>query len=109
VLKARLSGIGIEYRHAPELGGKPARPVPEQRDFIASMLPVVPGTCLMCSEGDYRKCHGHSTLALLFTELGIGVYQILLDGSVTGDRGDPEGQGLAGFPNKWPPRIATLK
>src|SRR5947209_7963153 len=86
-LKARLERIGITYRHTPELGGREPRSIRELREYIAGLLPLQPGTCFMCSEGDFRECHRHYFLAPLFIEVGITVEQIGTDSSLTQDDG----------------------
>lgn len=82
-----LESIGIAYHHEPRLGGKPPLPLSEQRALIEQSGPLTPGTCFMCSEGNFRECHRHYTLAPIFLELGVPVLQILPDGQIHRDTG----------------------
>ncbi len=86
-MRTSLAAIGIEYRHAPALGGKDPRPADELSEHIATLLPLEVGTAMMCSEGDFRKCHRHQLLAPVLIELGVGVRQIMQDGSLVEDTG----------------------
>lgn len=86
-MSEKLAAAGIGYLHVPELGGKNPRPIPELRAIVGRGLPLRDGTCLMCSEKDYRECHRHYLLAPLFIELGIEVVQLLADGSSIPDHG----------------------
>ena len=88
-LQASLSGIGIEYRHVPALGGKAPLPIAEQVAVLESLSPTFRTkiACLMCSEKKFMECHRHYTLAPLVTDLGFKFFEIQPDGSLVEDIG----------------------
>jgi len=68
-----LSSVGVFYIFkGKNLGGKA-----ENIDFeetIDEIIDIISGgenVCLMCSEGDYKKCHRHSILEPIFTQKGV--------------------------------------
>ena len=80
----------IHYLHVGELGGKNPLPISRQRSALTEILsratqPEV--ICFMCSEGDFRDCHRHYTLAPIIMDLGYEVHQINRDGSIEIDAG----------------------
>jgi uncharacterized protein (DUF488 family) len=78
------------YLHLPELGG---HQMFEARHVRRALQQLLDGAkeddrlCLMCSEGDFRQCHRHSSLTPVVIELGWKVLQIMKDGSVIEDLG----------------------
>ena len=84
-LSSSLSQIGIEYRHAPRLGGRDPLPTVDLRHEVESLLPRKERTCLLCSEGDPQNCHRHTLIAPILLDMGYTVLQILADGSVQED------------------------
>ena len=85
-MTALLEAQGIEYQHAPLLGGRNPLLAPEILLELRNYLPPVSATCFLCSEGDPQGCHRHSLIAPAVRGLGYSVVQILKDGSLWEDR-----------------------
>ena len=96
-LAATLASAGIEYRHAPELGGRlsgepgeerfPCIRVPAFRSYAARMGTAVwqealarelamPAPCFMCAETPWWRCH-RRLIAELLTARGNDVVHLL--------------------------------
>ena len=73
-----LSSVGVFYMYrGKNLGGKEENV--DYEETIDELVDIVVGgekVCVMCSEGDYRKCHRSSMLEPSFRERGFEVEHI---------------------------------
>ncbi len=101
-LARELEAHGIIYRWLGDrLGGKPGgtvqdydelRTSPGFRQSIARLLDLVNDhrTAIMCSEGDYRKCHRHGLITPALLDEGVQVLHILPDGALVSGEKEPK-------------------
>lgn len=73
-----LSSVGVFYMYrGKNLGGKEENI--DYEETIDELVDIVSGgenVCVMCSEGDYRKCHRSAMLEPSFRERGLDVVHI---------------------------------
>ncbi len=76
-----LSDVGVFYVfRGKNLGGKEENV--DYEETIDELVDIVVGgekVCVMCSEGDYRKCHRSEMLEPSFVERGLEVEHIMYD------------------------------
>jgi uncharacterized protein (DUF488 family) len=86
-LEQALEQAGIGYVWRPELGGLEPRPPAIILETLTGLFRDPRTMALMCSEGDFRKCHRHYLLAPLIASLGCQVQQITPTGALVADPG----------------------
>jgi uncharacterized protein (DUF488 family) len=91
-LDQALQREGIGYRWLPALGGLEPLPPATILETLAGLLNDPRTICLMCSEGEFQKCHRHYLLAPLVASLGCQVQQITPTGALTADPGPRQQQ-----------------
>ncbi len=73
-----LSSVGVFYMYrGKNLGGKEENV--DYEETIDELVDIINGgenVCVMCSEGDYRKCHRSAMLEPSFRERGLDVVHI---------------------------------
>ncbi len=73
-----LSSVGVFYIYrGKNLGGKEENV--DYEETIDELVDIINGgenVCVMCSEGDYRKCHRSTMLEPSFRERGLNVVHI---------------------------------
>jgi uncharacterized protein (DUF488 family) len=73
-----LSSVGVFYMYrGKNLGGKEENV--DYEETIDELVDIIIGgenVCVMCSEGDYRKCHRSAMLEPSFRERGLDVVHI---------------------------------
>ena len=86
---ALQSALGAIYRHWPALGGHYAFSEAAVERTLKDLLNQsgAERVALMCSEGDFRRCHRHTMLAPILLRLGWRVLQIGGDGGLVEDFG----------------------
>jgi uncharacterized protein (DUF488 family) len=82
-----LQNEGIAYRWLPALGGLNPSPPATMLETLTSLFNDQRTMALMCSEGDFRKCHRHHLLAPLVQSVGCQVQQITPTGALVADPG----------------------
>ena len=87
VLAPAAAAAGMRYEHRPQLGGRFAIAEEKLRANLATLPAASERICLMCSEGDFHKCHRHYLLAPLLISAGHQVRQIARDGAAREDAG----------------------
>lgn len=86
-LDQTLQSAGVGYCWLPALGGLTPAPRPTVVLTLTTLLSDQRTICLMCSEGDFQKCHRHYLLAPLIANLGCQVQQIAPTGALVSDCG----------------------
>ncbi len=82
-LRESMTEAGIEYRwRGKNLGGKGENV--DYEDTIDEICVIAENNggermCVMCSEGDYKKCHRHEMLEPSFIQRGLAVVHICYD------------------------------
>jgi uncharacterized protein (DUF488 family) len=84
-LEPVLRKNSIRYYHSPKLGGKSQVDEAERLAALKKWFPAYGRLCMMCSEGDYHKCHRHYLLAPILNRMGFQVLQILPNGELETD------------------------
>lgn len=81
VLDGELSKVGIVYVFkGNNLGGKGENVEYEETiDELVSLANKGKRVCVMCSEGDYKKCHRHEMIEPSLIEKGVNVEHIIYD------------------------------
>ena len=76
-----LSAVGVLYVFkGNNLGGKGENVDYEKTiDELVEMVQSGKNVCVMCSEGDYKKCHRHEMLEPSFIQRGLVVEHICYD------------------------------
>lgn len=85
ILQALLEECGITYLYrGKNLGGKAENTGYEEAvDELLEIAKHGHNVCVMCSEGDYRKCHRYSTLTPSFEQRGASVVHITYENGPT--------------------------
>jgi uncharacterized protein (DUF488 family) len=102
VLARALEQAGIGYRWLGDrLGGKPEgaivdydkmRASPAFQQGLTELLALAQQqrTAIMCSEGDYQKCHRYKLITPAVADHGVHVLHILPDGSLVDQEKEPK-------------------
>jgi uncharacterized protein (DUF488 family) len=102
VLARAVEQAGIGYRWLGDrLGGKPEgaivdydkmRASPAFQQGLTELLALAQQqrTAIMCSEGDYQKCHRYKLITPAVADHGVHVLHILPDGSLVDEEKEPK-------------------
>jgi len=102
VLARAVEQAGIGYRWLGDrLGGKPEgaivdydkmRASPAFQQGLTELLALAQQqrTAIMCSEGDYQKCHRYKLITPAVADHGVHVLHILPDGSLVDQEKEPK-------------------